>query len=81
MKYFSVVTAFIFLSVTIYYDVVKHFIGSSFHDERGVIIVPILLLANLFWAYTIIYQFGIINRKNPIWCLYVYVRGRYNGYS
>ena len=48
MKYFSVVTAFIFLSVTIYYDVVKHFIGSSFHDERGVIIVPILLLANLF---------------------------------
>lgn len=48
MKYFCIVTAFIFLSVMIYYDVVKQFIGSSFHDQRGAIIVPILLLANLF---------------------------------
>ena len=48
MKYFTIVTAFIFLSVTIYYDLVKEFIGSDFHDERGAIIVPILLLANLF---------------------------------
>jgi O-antigen/teichoic acid export membrane protein len=48
MKYFTIVTAFIFLSVTIYYDLVKQFIGSDFHDERGAIIVPILLLANLF---------------------------------
>ena len=48
MKYFSIVTAFIFLSVMIYYDIVKQFIGSAFHDERGVVIVPILLLANLF---------------------------------
>lgn len=48
MKYFTIVTAFIFLFVTIYYDVIKQFIGSEFHDERGAIIVPILLLANLF---------------------------------
>ena len=48
MKYFTIVTAFIFLSVTIYYDLVKQFIGSDFHDERGAVIVPILLLANLF---------------------------------
>ena len=48
MKYFCIVTAFIFLSVMIYYDLVKQFIGASFHDERGAIIVPILLLANLF---------------------------------
>jgi O-antigen/teichoic acid export membrane protein len=48
MKYFSIVTAFIFLSVMIYYDLVKQFIGTSFHDERGATIVPILLLANLF---------------------------------
>ena len=48
MKYFTIVTAFIFLLVTIYYDVVKQFIGADFHDERGAIIVPILLLANLF---------------------------------
>ena len=48
MKHFSIVTAFIFLSVMIYYDLVKQFIGDSFHDERGATIVPILLLANLF---------------------------------
>jgi len=48
MKYFMIVTAFIFLLVTIYYDLFKQFLGSEFHDERGLIIVPILLLANLF---------------------------------
>ena len=48
MKYFTIVTALIFLTVTIYYDIVKQFIGSDFHDDRGAIIVPILLLANLF---------------------------------
>ena len=47
MKYFSIVTAFIFLGVMIYYDLVIQFIGADFHDTRGVIIVPILLLANL----------------------------------
>jgi O-antigen/teichoic acid export membrane protein len=31
----------------IYYDLVKQFIGTSFHDERGATIVPILLAANL----------------------------------
>ena len=48
MKYFTIITAIIFLAVTIYYDIVKGFIGRDFHDERGAIIVPILLLANLF---------------------------------
>jgi len=48
MKYFMIVTAFIFLLVTIYYDLFKQFLGSEFHDERGLVIVPILLLANLF---------------------------------
>ena len=48
MKYFSIVTAFIFLAVMIYYDLVIQFIGADFHDSRGEIIVPILLLANLF---------------------------------
>ncbi len=47
MKYFSIVAAFIFLLVMVYYDVFKQFIGASFHDERGVVIVPILLFANL----------------------------------
>lgn len=48
MKYFSIVTSFIFLSVMIYYDLVKQFIGVEFHDEKGDTIVPILLMANLF---------------------------------
>ena len=48
MKYFCIITGFIFLSVMIYYDLVKQFIGTSFHDERGAVIVPVLLLANLF---------------------------------
>ena len=48
MKYFFIVTAFIFLSVCMYFDLVKQFIGSDFHDDRGGLIVPILLLANLF---------------------------------
>ena len=48
LKYFTIVTSFIFLTVMVYYDLVKHFIGSDFQDPRGSIIVPILLMANLF---------------------------------
>jgi O-antigen/teichoic acid export membrane protein len=48
MKYFTIITAIIFLAVTVYYDIVIEFIGKDYHDERGAIIVPILLLANLF---------------------------------
>ncbi len=48
LKYFTILGAFIFLSVMIYLPVVKHFVGSSFHSERGIEIVPILLMANLF---------------------------------
>lgn len=47
-KYFTIITATIFLGVMIYYDLVQQFIGAEFHDARGVIIVPVLLLANLF---------------------------------
>ena len=48
MKYFTIITAFIFLGVTIFYDVIKGFLGSEYHDERGFLVVSILLLANLF---------------------------------
>tara|TARA_B100001971_G_C18251602_1_gene578674 strand:+ start:1214 stop:2695 length:1482 start_codon:yes stop_codon:yes gene_type:complete len=48
LKYFTILGSFIFLVVMLYLDIVKHFIGSSFHDEKGIEIVPILLLANLF---------------------------------
>ena len=48
LKYFTIIMAFIFLSVTIFYDVLKGFLGSEYHDERGFLVVSILLLANLF---------------------------------
>ena len=48
MHYFIIVMIFIFLAVTIFYDFIILFLGSSYHDERGFLVVSILLLANLF---------------------------------
>ncbi len=48
LKYFTILASLIFLSVMLYLDVVKHFVGSSFHSKEGIEIVPILLMANLF---------------------------------
>ena len=48
LKYFTILASLIFLSVMLYLDVVKHFIGSSFHSKEGIEIVPALLMANLF---------------------------------
>ena len=48
LKYFTILASLIFLSVMLYLDVVKHFIGSSFHSKEGIEIVPVLLMANLF---------------------------------
>ena len=48
MKYFTIIMAIIFLGVTIFYDVIKGFLGTEYHDERGFLVVSILLLANLF---------------------------------
>ena len=48
MKYFTIIMAVIFLGVSIFYDIIKGFLGSEYHDERGFLVVSILLLANLF---------------------------------
>jgi O-antigen/teichoic acid export membrane protein len=48
MKYFTIIMVIIFLGVTIFYDVIKGFLGTEYHDERGFLVVSILLLANLF---------------------------------
>jgi O-antigen/teichoic acid export membrane protein len=48
MKYFTIIMIVIFLAVTIFYDFVIGFLGPSYHDERGFLVVSILLLANLF---------------------------------
>ena len=48
LNYFSILAAFIFLVVMLYLEVVIHFVGSAFHDEKAISIIPILLMANLF---------------------------------
>ncbi len=46
MNYFVIACLTIFLGITLFMDIVKHFIGPEYHE--GLIVVPILLLANLF---------------------------------
>ena len=49
MKYFTIVMAFIFLGVIIFYDFILGFLGPAYRDHPdGFKIVSILLLANLF---------------------------------
>ena len=48
MKYFTIITAVIFLIVTLYYDFIKGFLGKMFNEHPdGFSVVVILLLANL----------------------------------
>ncbi len=58
MNYFVLACLFIFLGITLFMDVVKHFIGPGFHE--GLAVVPVLLLANLFlgiyWNLSIWYK-------------------------
>ena len=48
MKYFIIVMSIIFLAAIVYYDILIKFLGSNYHDDRGFLVVSILLLANLF---------------------------------
>lgn len=48
LKYFLVFTLFIFLGVGLFTDIFKFLIGSGFRE--GLPVVPILLLANLFYG-------------------------------
>ena len=47
MNYFVAISALIFLSIMVYYDLVIKFVGDDFQDPRGKVVVPLLLLANL----------------------------------
>ena len=47
MRYFIACTAFIFLSINVFIDIIKHFIQDEAY-HAGLDVVPILLLANLF---------------------------------
>lgn len=46
MTLFVIIGLVIFLGITGYLDIVKYFIGKNYHE--GLVVVPILLLANLF---------------------------------
>ncbi len=46
MKYFVIICLIIFLSIMLFINIVQHFIGEEFRE--GLIVVPILLLANMF---------------------------------
>lgn len=46
MNYFVMACLVIFLGVTLFIDIVKHFIGPEYH--AGLPVVPMLLLANMF---------------------------------
>jgi O-antigen/teichoic acid export membrane protein len=46
LNYFVIFCVFIFLLVTLYLDLFQYFIGEAFRE--GLVVVPILLLANLF---------------------------------
>ncbi len=48
MKYFVIMMIIIFLAGTIFYDVLISFLGPAYHDQRGFLVVSVLLLANLF---------------------------------
>ena len=48
MKYFIIIGSIIFLCITLFYDVFKNFIDEEYHDDRGFLVVSVLLLANLF---------------------------------
>jgi len=48
MKFFVIVLSIIFLLVTTFYDFFINLLGSDYHDDRGFMVVSILLLANFF---------------------------------
>ncbi|MCD4665761.1 MAG: oligosaccharide flippase family protein [Bacteroidales bacterium] len=62
MKYFVIFGLLIFLSVTLYIDIFKYFIGPEYWE--GLFIVPIILLANLFLG--IFFNLSIWYKLNDI---------------
>lgn len=53
MTYFVIFCLLIFLGVMFYMDILQHFVGRNGSDYReGLIIVPIILIANMFYGIT-----------------------------
>ena len=68
MKYFILAALGIFLLVTLFIDLFKHFIGSSFHE--GLRIVPVILFANLllgiFFNLSVWYKLNNLTRYGAL---------------
>ena len=62
LNYFTIAVAFIFLSVTLYLDIVIKFIGPAYREGAGVI--PILLMGNLFLGifYNLSFWYKLTNK-------------------
>ncbi|MCX6269761.1 MAG: oligosaccharide flippase family protein [Bacteroidetes bacterium] len=62
MNYFMIICVLIFLSVMVYIDIVKHFVGPAYYP--GLKVVPILLIANLFLGvfYNLSIWYKLTNR-------------------
>lgn len=62
MKFFIIFSLAIFLGVTLFIDLFKHFIGPAFWE--GLFIVPVVLMANLFLG--IFYNLSVWYKLNDI---------------
>ncbi|HCY00966.1 MAG TPA: polysaccharide biosynthesis protein [Bacteroidales bacterium] len=62
LKYFVVFTLLIFMSVGLFTDIFQHLVGKEFREGLGV--VPILLLANLFYGifFNISIWYKLVNK-------------------
>lgn len=69
MNYFFILGLIIFLGITLYIDVFKHFLGSDFHEGIG--IVPVVLLANLFLG--VFYNLSVWYKINDLTKLGAYI--------
>lgn len=73
LKFFSIFGIFVFLGIMAYMDIIKYFIDSSYWS--GLSVVPILLLAYLFYGitYTLSVWYKLANKTN--YGLYIAVFG------
>ncbi len=69
LNYFFILGLIIFLGITVYIDIFKHFLGSSFHE--GIAIVPVVLLANLFLG--VFYNLSVWYKINDLTKIGAYI--------
>lgn len=69
MNYFFVLGLIIFLGITLFLDVFKHFLGANFHE--GIAIVPVVLLANLFLG--VFYNLSVWYKINDLTKIGAYI--------